>query len=275
MYRLVELLYKYKRFFLFALLELFCFILIVRNNSYQSASYYTSANAVTGTVMSFPNAIAGYFSLSKENDVLAEENALLRVQLEALKFSRVEGELAKLPSPDTNFQFTPAKVINNSINREDNYLTLNRGTKHGLEVGMGVISTNGVVGRIVSVSENYASVMSVLHTKLRVSASVKGTHILGSAHWDSQNPEHTNFEFVPRHETVAVGDTVVTSGYNSVYPEGVKMGIVVTSNLPSHAAFHEIRLQFTNDFNALDYVYVVNNKRKVERQRIEEANNEQ
>lgn len=269
MQRLLELLFKYKRFFLFVFLEFWCFILIVRNNPYQSASYYSSSNAVLGTVFAVTNSITGYFSLSSENDVLAEENALLRQEIESLKGAITDQTLQKLPAPDTNFIFTPALVINNSIDRENNFITLNRGAKDSIRVGMGVVSNEGVVGRVVSVSKNFSTVMSFLHPRLRVSGEIKRSRVLGSVHWKSESPTEAHFEFVPRHEKIVIGDEVVTSGFNSVFPEGIPVGEIVSTDLSDHASFHDIKIRFANDFSALKYVYVIDNKRQTEQKELE------
>ena len=169
------------------------------------------------------------------------------------------------------FEYLPAKVINNSITNLENYITLNIGSKDGVEKGMGVFGTSGVVGQVIAVSENYATVMSMLHTDCKISSQLESNKTLGAATWDGKNFKTGLLTFVPRHIKVNLGEVVVTSGYNSVFPEGIKIGKVQEINTPRHESFHEIKIDFATDFSNLYYVYIAKGKRIIERKKLEES----
>ncbi len=220
--------YKYRAFALFLALELLCTWLVIQNNRYQSAAFFNSANYVAASVTEAANEVQSYLFLKENNASLAAENAVLRQQLQqmeqrmAIPYNRasVAREVAQ------QYNYEAARVINNSVNRFKNFLTLNKGLRDGVEPGMGVIGTNGVVGKVKSVSDNYAVVISLLHTNSYISATIKGANAFGSVHWSGSNPQEANLEYIARHHNVNVGDTVLTSSYNAVFPYGIPLGII-------------------------------------------------
>ena len=271
MYRLYELLYKFRVFIFFLLLEVICFALIVKHNKYQSAAFFNTSNAFSGSVYSITTSISDYFVLKKQNNNLVEENALLRKELIATKEIKEKKFLEDLNESFLDqFEYLPAKVINNSITSLENYITLNVGSKDGVEKGMGVLGTSGVVGQVISVSENYATVMSLLHTDCKISSQLLNTKTLGTTTWDGQSFKSGHLTFVPRHIKVQENETVVTSGYNAVFPEGIKIGTVKSITTPKHESFHDIKIDLSTDFSNLYYVYIAKGNRIIERKKLEE-----
>ncbi len=272
MYRLYELLYKFRVFIFFLLLEVVCFTLIVRNNKYHSAAFFNSSNALSGTVYSFTSSVNDYFVLRTQNDNLVQENAELRKKLLAAQELGEKKFLADVNESFLDqFEYLPAKVINNSITNLENYITLNIGSKDGVEKGMGVLGTSGVVGQVIAVSEHYATVMSMLHTDCKISSQLESNKTLGATTWDGKNFKTGLLTYVPRHIKVNEGEVVVTSGYNSVFPEGIKIGKVKEIKTPKHESFHEIKIDFATDFSNLYYVYIAKGKRIIERKKLEES----
>ncbi len=297
MRKLLDLILRYRAFLLFLGLEIFCFVLIVNFNKFHSAAYFNSSNAVSGSVHEVTSGIGEYFSLKKGNEQLANHNAELERELfhllrenEHYKQVEMENELlrkqlnqiTKKDSSAKAFTFTTAsdsayinslnfiaaRVIKNEVLKETNYLTINKGGDHGIKKGMGVITDKGVVGKVAAVSPTYASVKSLLHvnnlTSVEVdhqaSVLIKKNNILGSLKWEGNNIDVVSMQYVPRHAKIAKGDTIVTSGYNSVYPPGLIIGTIANIELETGATFYDIDVKLATDFSNLYYVYVVDNK---------------
>ncbi|MFA0962081.1 rod shape-determining protein MreC [Roseivirga sp. BDSF3-8] len=267
---LLKVIYRYRAFFIFILLELVCTYLIVRNNNYQGAAFFNSSNALVGNLLETQSGITGYLSLKEANKELAAENARLRAELDVLEdVADTAGNIFRKTVLLEDYQYIPARVINNSTRRYNNYLTLNKGEKDSIKAGMGVIGPGGVVGRVKAVSENFATVISVLHNDMLISSQVRRTGYFGSTSWPGKDASTAELKFIPRSESVMQGDTIITSGYNAVYPGGVLVGIVEEVKLREDASFYDIKLRLSTDFGNLSYVYVVENKMKEERDSIE------
>ena len=266
-------LYKYRAFALFLALELLCTWLIIQNNRYQSAAFFNSANYVAASVTEAANEVESYLFLKEDNASLAAENAVLRQQLQemeqrmAIPYNRasVAREVAQ------QYNYEAARVINNSTNRFKNFLTLNKGREDGIMPGMGVIGTHGVVGKVKSVSDHYSVVISLLHTNLYVSATINGSNAFGSVHWNGANPQEANLEFIARHHSVNVGDTVLTSSYNAVFPYGIPVGVISEVNLPENATYYDIKVDLATDFSSIPYVYVIKNNLLNEKDSLEQV----
>lgn len=272
MLRLYLILYKYRAFLSFLLIEFVCWWLIVQNNQYQSAAFFNSSNHLAGTIYSIRNNVTEYLNLKDVNRNLADENAQLRQQLfnNQVRLSSPSIESSVLePHLSLQYQFLPTKVINNSIHNYDNYLTLNRGSLDGIEPGMGVISTRGVVGKVKATSKHYSTVTSLLHSDVMISSVLEGSNTFCTTKWDGRSPGEAELLYVPRHQKIELGDSVVTSGFNSVFPEDVMIGTISEIGLPENATFYEVKIQLSTDFNALSYTYVCINKLRFEKDSIE------
>ena len=266
MQRLLLLIYNYRAFLVFLFLEVLSGWLIVRNNEYQGAAFFNSSNEIAANLLQTRRGVSDYFKLTKINQNLAKENALLR-EMVADK-NQLYNYLLAQQLPDTllssQYDFIVSKVIKNTTRQFNNFLTINRGRKDGVEPGMGVISGNGVVGRVKATSKNYATVASVLHSDMRVSSLLRKSNTFCTTQWGGKDPGKADLHYVPRHIEVNAGDSVVTSGYNAVYPEEIMIGTVSKVDLKPNATFYDIEIDLSTDFSTLSYVYVVNNKFKNE-----------
>ena len=177
----------------------------------------------------------------------------------------------RLAARDAGFPLVAARVLNNSLRAVDNYLTLNVGAADGVQPGLGVLSASGVVGQVKSVSAHYATVFSLLHSKMAIAAKIKRDGTFGSVKWPGEDYSHALLDYIPRQNRLVVGDSVVTSGYNAVFPEGVLVGTVESFVKEPDKNFWTVRLRLGVDFSRLTYVYVVHNRPRTERDSLETA----
>ena len=267
MLRLLNFLYNYRAFFIFLSLEVFCAWLWINNSQYQNTQFFNSSNRMAASIMSAAQSTREYLSLRDVNRELAEENALLRELVVQLS-SKQETLIA---STDTlvRFQFVSAKVINNSVAQFKNHLTINRGLDAGLAPGMAVISSAGAVGKVKSVSDHFSVVTSILNTDEQVSSVLTRTGNFGTIQWDGTDPDLVSLLYIPRHVKPEIGDSVVTSGYNAVFPEGVFIGLVKEFDLKKEALFYDLKVELAQDFRRLSYVKVVKSQLKHELDSLE------
>ncbi len=245
---------------------------MVNNNSYQRASVWNSSNQLVGSTYERVNKFSSYLILGKTNDSLAEENARLRNLLPSSFFS---DSIKRVTVRDTvlkqQYTYTVARVINNSIHQKNNYITINRGQKHGIEKGMGVTSSSGVVGVVLNVSENFSTIRSLLHTETKISASVDGN--IGSLVWGEStfNPRFAILKDIQSHLIVKKGSRVVTSEF-SLFPPGTNIGTVFKTGVKGNDSSLDIEVKLSTDFSSLQYVYVINNMLSKEQLSLEASN---
>ncbi len=265
MQRLFLFFYQYRAFFTFLILELICAWLIIGNNPYQGARFFNSSNGLVASMNNVSHGVREYFLLRQVNSTLAEENAELRSKFEALNQLRyITSEPTITDSAAINqFDFVSAKVVSNTVHRFTNFLTINKGANDGVEAGMAVISPLGVVGKVRTVSSHYSVVTSILHVEVQVSALLKRTGHFGTVQWDGLNPDFVKLKYIPRHVQPVKGDSVVTSGYNAIFPDGIMIGQIEDITLTDEL-FYDLRVKLSQDFRKLSYVEVVRNSLKHE-----------
>ncbi len=219
------------------------------------------------------NYLKEYIHLKDDNASLAEDNARLR---NSLKDALYENDTLHTTIVDsTNHQqynFITAKVINNSVNRRNNYLTLNKGSMQGIKPEMGVISSDGIVGIVKQVSPHFCTVMSLLHKDARISAKIKRNDFFGSLVWEGGSPFFASLKEIDKTVPVQKGDTIVTTSFSSIFPAGIMIGRITDSRVAAGSNFHDIEVHLSTPFQKLSHVYIINNILK-EEQRTLEANN--
>ena len=262
MLRIFQFLYRVRAFFLFAFLEFLAIWMIVANNSPQGAAFFNSSNEWVGNALKKQADVVQYFSLVDDNAALVDENARLKQELLELQDRPDSMPLVIDSALEANFELKGARVVANSLRFSQNYLTLYKGSKDGIKPGMGVFNSQGIVGRVKSVSENYAVAFSVLNTNLLISAKIKSSDVFGSVRWDGGNTSEVQLLYVPRHVKASKGDTVISSGFNAVFPEGILIGkiskVEVNKSDPNYLA---LTVKLSTDFSKLNYVYLVENTR--------------
>lgn len=270
MKNLVLFIWKHNFFFLFFIIESFCIYIVVQNNFYQKASFVNSSLSASANILKTSASIEEYFYLKEENENLAKENAELRNQLLASKFltdnnrNSINNIYLK-----QKYIYTTAKVVNNSTNRRNNYLTLNKGFIHGIRKNMAVISSTGTVGQIQEVSKNFSTVMSILHSKTTISAKIKKDGSYGPLIWEGENYDFATLNDIPTHVKITKGDTIVTSPYSRTFPENILIGTIESFERESGKYFYTVKVKLSTDFKKLTHVYVVTNIFKEEQEALE------
>ncbi|MBN1987933.1 MAG: rod shape-determining protein MreC [Bacteroidales bacterium] len=269
---LIRFLTRYQYVLLFLLLEGISLWLLAENGYYQRAFFGSFARNISGFVYSQTDKLDQYLELRQSNLNLAAENIALRNDIARLSYALNEYEHS--PRIDSlngvKYQFVKAKLVNNSVNKQHNFITLNVGKKHGIEPEMGVISHNGIVGIVASVSENYCTVISLLNIDLKISAKLQKTGYFGSLYWNGIDYRQVVLSDIPQHVQLTEGDTVVTSGYSAIFPPNIPLGVVgEISN--SGGNFFTVKVNLISDFKRLDYVTVIKNLQDEERFNLEKA----
>ncbi len=268
---LFRYLLKNHAFVLFILLEALALAMVFNYNSFQRAKYLNSANRISGSVYEMFNAVTGYFGLIKDNKELADENARLRMLLENQMplVSDTDSLMEHYLPEDSTIRLITARVINNSVSSSFNYITLNKGSKFGIEPDMGIISAKGIVGVVGQVSESYAMGLSVLNLRWSVSAKLEKTGYYGSLYWSGTDYRFAKLSEIPLHVEIASGDTVVTSGYSSIFPEGILIGTISDYTKPDGENYYSIDVLLSVDFKSLSHVEVVGILDKQEIEQLE------
>ncbi len=275
MNNIITFLLRYSGLVFFLILESICMYLAVQNNKRQKEIYINSANTYVGWFSEQRDDVTKYFQLNTIADSLAAENARLYSKVGNTAYNGLikrDSILVKdsLDHVIQQYSFISASVINNSVAQYNNYLTLNRGSAQGVQVGMGVISANGVVGVVRSVSPHFALVMSALHQQTKISASIKRNNFFGSLVWkQGTDPEHLILEAIPKHADLLQGDTIVTSGYSNIFPKGIRVGRLEDFSVEGGSNFYRGNVRLFEDFSHIRYVYVVNNLFSKEQENLE------
>lgn len=271
MRNLLEFLAKYNHWFVFLILEVIGFVLLFQFNSYQGSVWFSSANAVTGRLYAWSSQLETFFSLTQVNQELTHRNAYLEyrvqrlsAQLEAATHDSMASQrdqIAMLRS----YRLVPAKVVDNSVNRPDNLITIDKGSADGIHKDMGVVSGMGVVGIVYMVSEHYSIVIPVLNTQSNISCAIAKRGYFGYLRWKGAPSDLAYVEDVPRHAKFALGDYVVTSGYSAVFPPGVMVGRILHVFNSSDGLSYRVQVRLSTDFAKLRDVCVIDDAAMQER----------
>ncbi len=279
MRNLLLLFQAYQKFFFFILLELICLVIFVRNNNYQFQSYLHSARGFSGSLYAKKARVTSYLDLRKKNIKLLKENAKLKSQLgitiksnplDDTSFSRIVKVKEGAPKETIYYSYLPARVINNTFDKKNNFITLNVGRKQGIKKNMIVVGSKGVVGKITNVSTNYSLAASLLSTEFTVSSvTPEGTTSMVS--WGGlRNPYHALLSGIPQSEKLKKGDTILTSAF-SRFPPSVMVGRVLKKQKGGANSGNKYVIKLATNFKKLDFVYVVKDEINVEQKVLEDS----
>ena len=267
---------RFFNFFLFLVLQGIAIAILVKYNKTHQAFFAGIANETTGWVSTKYNSVEYYFRLGETNKALAAENVRLHNMLPSSFDSPDSTHISK---PDTlfrdtlghirKFNFLPAKVVNNSVSDENNYITLYRGKNQGVNDTMSVIGPDGIVGKVVFVSDNYCRVMSLLNRNSKVSAMLKKDFYTGDLEWDGKDPDYVTLRKISKSAKVVKGDTVLTSNYSANFPPGLMIGTVAEINVDASSGFYSLKVKTATNFYTLQYAYLVQNMQWEEQRKLE------
>lgn len=286
MQNLLEFLIKNKHWFLFIVLELLSVVLLFRFNSYQGSVYFTSASYVAGCVNEAEAEVLQFFHLKEVNAELSTENHKLQREVATLK-----DRLLKVTHDTTyievrqaeildGYSMVGAKIVSNSVSRNNNFITIDKGEKDGVKAEQGVVSSNGIVGIVYRVSDHYSLVMPVVNSKSNISCRIRGRNYFGCLHWEGGSPRMAVLDDIPRHAHFKVGDMIETSGYSSVFPEGLLVGQVCHIGNSRDGLSYRLSVRLSTNFSNLRDVNVivsnnVNEIKLLEQQAVEAEKNEE
>ncbi len=259
MQQIFNFIFKNSILLLFLLLLGISLTLAIQSHSYHKSRVVTSANAVTGYVYEQINNVERYFNLKEQNETLAAENALLKNLLYNTQ-DTVNAPPIQVPQVLGNYNVMQSRVISNSYNVHENYLTINSGSKDGIKQDMGVVSSLGVIGVVEKTSKNYATVISVLNLKLKLDAKIKKNNHFGSLTWNGKNAGFAQLVGVPRLASVKKGDTIVTGGRSVIFPENIPIGTIDKIYVDKKTNYYTLNVRLFNDMTNLGYVYIIENK---------------
>ncbi|MDR0894211.1 MAG: rod shape-determining protein MreC [Prevotellaceae bacterium] len=276
MQNLLNFLLKYNYWFLFLLLEIVSFVLLFRFNNYQQGVFFSSANSVVGKMYDISGSVISYFHLKEVNSDLLDRNVWLEQRIAVLeKTLRDKGmdsvalrSLLNVQLED--YRIYKADVIKNSLNRVDNYITLDKGKDAGIQPEMGVVDANGVVGIVYKTSAHYATVISLLNSKSNISCKIVGSDYFGYLKWEYGDSRYAYMRDLPRHAEFNIGDTVVTSGYSNVFPAGITVGTVADMSDSHDGLSYLLKIKLATDFGKVSDVRVIARVGQEEQKRLEQ-----
>lgn len=251
-------------------MEILSFTILIQYNRFHRAGFLNITRNIQGFTYTRLGNLKNYLYLKKINQELANENNLLLNQLDQYKQLAVNYPIGISDSlPGRKYTYIPAIVINNSVNKQYNYITINKGSHHGIHPETAVISPNGVVGVVFAVSGNFSTIISLLNRDLRISAKIKRNDYYGSLSWKGTDHFTAVLSEIPYHVDVQVGDTIITSGYSAIFPENVFLGVISSFNI-EESNFYQIEVKLSVDFKHLVTVNVIRNLIRDEQTGLEE-----
>jgi len=241
----------------------------IQAHDYHRSKWITSANFFSGGIYQQMSDVQAYFHLADQNKALAQENA----RLKALLFNKPDS-LPNVPWDSLHgvkkTDILVAKVIHNSYNRHENFLTINAGAASGIKADMGVVNDKGIVGIVENTSKNYATIISILNTKSQINAKIKKSNHFGSLVWDGKNTGFVQLIDVPRLASVRKGDTIVTGGQSMIFPENIGIGTIEKVYIDKETNYFTLSVRLFNDMTNLGYVYIIRNHDRKEVLQLEE-----
>lgn len=258
--------YLISRFYvliLFVLMEIFALTLIYKSHKYQEVKFLNTSNAVSGKLLSYVNSVENFIHLGANNKALAEENIRLKRLVEYQNNYPADSGLPS-SSDMYRYDYISAKIINNTINKNINFITIDKGSKDNIQKGFGVISSNGVVGIVTNVSENFSLIKSVISVNTLISVRHKNTNALGNLRWNGENPFVLQIDGISKTLPIKKNDTIITAGFSSIFPPDIPVAIVKKVAPDLSTGFFDMDVELTNNINSLSYVYIVKNDKKKE-----------
>ncbi len=255
--------------------------MIVKNQGYQKSVFLSSSNSMVSGMYEWSNSVVEFFKLRAANDNLSEENTSLKNQviklenkLSTLKPQAKDSIRFHIP-PEMEYEFISAKVISCTTNKIQNYITLNKGARDGIKPDMGVVSDEGVVGIVKTVSKKFSVVIPILNPKIEISCKFKRNNYSGGLLWSGEDYRYANLTDIARHVEFSLGDTLITSGLTNTFPEGIPVGYIEDFKIKESDAYYKIKVKLSVNFRTLSHVKVINYLNYNEQKELEKKAEEQ
>ncbi len=277
MKNLIAFIAKYNHWFVFVILEAISAVLLFQFNSYQGSVWFSTANVAAGKIYTWNSEIESFFSLTKVNEELTQRNIYLEHQVTQLSnsISKLTDDGSFLHSNQlqllANYKLIPAKVVTNETNKRDNLITIDKGAADGIKKDMGVVSGTGVVGIVYMTSPHYSIVIPVLSSQSNISCTIEKRGYFGYLHWNGGPSSLAYVDDIPRHAKFRRGDNIVTSGYSSIFPEGIMVGKVGYVFNSADGLSYRVQVHLSTDFGRLRDVCVIADESMKERLQIMRA----
>ena len=285
MQKLLEFIVAKKHWILFFLCEIISFVLIYRNNTYQHSMMLSSANVVTGKLLSMSGSVFSFFDLQKVNQELHERNSFLEMEVLKLREQVYNNEINSTSfnqvfikdtvlsdsffSDNYKYKYIPVGVVSNNYTYLKNYITINKGYDDGIRPDMGVVSPSGIVGIVATVKDHFSSVISLLNVNFRVSCKVQNTSFSGILSWKGGDVRYAYLDQLPTHAIFQIGDTILTSGYSALFPSGILVGTVESYSKDTDDNLYSLKVRLSTDFQSLNMLHVIDNSAQKEQKEIE------
>jgi len=271
MQQILSFFLKNKHFLLFLLLQLIAIIFTIQSHSFHRSKFINSANFITGGIYNKINNVKEFILLKKENVRLAQENVELKnlLNLKGVSDSAIVKSVIDTTNYYQKYDYIAAKIINNDFRKSNNYLTLNKGTSNGIKSDLGVVNSKGIVGITKSTSNNYTTVLSVLNVNYQINVRLVSSDHFGSLSWDSKDYRTVQLLYLPIQASIKIGDTIITGGRSTIFPEGIPVGTIKSFNTNNNN-YENINVTLFNDMSALSYVEIIDNLDKKEIKNLEE-----
>jgi len=275
MQQLIFFIQKYKYFLYFLLLQFIAIFLIINNHSFHRSKFISSANTITGGINNKTASIAEYLSLKNHNELLNTENTLLKNKIEQLQniLEKVNTTLKDTVNNYQKYYYIEGKIIANEYTKPYNFITINKGISDSITTEMAVINYKGIIGIVDYTSNSYARVQSILNKNSKINAKFKNNNHFGTLEWDGINYNIVQLKDIPRQANYNVGDTIITGGKSTIFPEGIPIGTIIDKN-ENASALNTINIQLFNDMSNLKHIQIIKNFDKKEIKNLAKASNE-
>ncbi len=275
MQQIIKFLQKYRYFILFLLLEFTAIAFTIQSHSYHSSKFVNSANSITGGIYKKANTINQFFNLEIENQRLLEENTRLK---NILSQKRIQPDIPYNTIIDTtlyfqSYNYVSAKIYTNSYTKRNNVLLINKGSKDGIQSEMGIVNSKGIIGVTKSISKNYSTIISILNKHTKINVKSKKEDHFGTLAWNGKDYRTVQLQDLPRQANIKIGDTIITGGKSTIFPEGELVGTIKDFEIENNT-FKTINITLFNDMSSLSNVNIIQNLHKKEIQLLEATNDE-
>lgn len=272
MRNLIEFIQRFNHWLLFLLLEGISLVLLFSFNGYHGSVWFSSAGTLTGSLYSIQSWFGNFFEQSEINHELTDSNLTLQLENQRLRDALEKSKIKVEGKSDdqVNYRFISAKVVCNTLNDRNNLITINKGRADGIKEDMGVVDGHGVVGIVYLVDKHYSVVLSVLNSHSHISCVIKNRGYFGYLLWDGGDPEMAYVNDIPRHARFQIGDDIITSGYSSVFPKGIRVGKIIAAHNSEDGLSYKLKIKLATNFTHLRDVRVVDNSKLKDKIRIQQ-----